>query len=67
MNYCGSIKGMDNHGETIGKLSKCAQIMHLLPGFLRTECSSIFYWILFKENAMHNKFEFENLGITTML
>lgn len=59
MNYCGSIKGMDNHGENVGKLNKRAQIMQSLlreyvTGFL-------------KENAMHNKFEFENLGITTMV
>lgn len=59
MNYCGSIKGMDNHGENVGKLNKRAQIMHSLlreyvTGFL-------------KENAMHNKFEFESLGLTTML
>lgn len=59
MNYCGSIKGMDNHGENAGKLNKRAQIMQSLlreyvTGFL-------------KENAMHNKFEFGNLGITTMV
>lgn len=59
MNYCGSIKGMDNHGENVGKLNKCAQIMHSLlrefvTGFL-------------KENPMHNEFEFANLGIATVL
>lgn len=50
---------MDNHGENVGKLNKRAQIMQSLlreyvTGFL-------------KENSMHNKFEFENLGITTMV